>query len=241
MQSHMPEDDDVLPATYGTMNPGFNPMLDIPVSRSQPDDPTETSGGSRRDPSIKGATRDAEELAVITEVPPHETRLEDKLFDAVKVRPQVPESYFIPPEEIRRLVTIDSILSELQRCGIGFAQTELQQKAEEIARTARNLFAVLVCHELGECILDFLNEGVCDEDMPFVRVRLEKRDGRAGRGLFKLESRRHKGRVLKCMATTKWTRANLEGLLRDQCWVLEPKEQEGAQADEEGRASKPSG
>ncbi|KAE8443565.1 hypothetical protein EG329_001727 [Mollisiaceae sp. DMI_Dod_QoI] len=146
--------------------------------------------------------------------------LEGKLWDARIAWPAGRISYFIPYDDLQRLVTIDAVLIELRRREMVFKETELQDKADEILKTARKLFAALVCVSMGECILDFLNEGLNDKDMPFVRVELGNRN--LGVGAFRLESRRQPKKVLQCMSSSKWGRSRLEAFNRDQWWVLAP-------------------
>ncbi|KUJ14526.1 uncharacterized protein LY89DRAFT_142003 [Mollisia scopiformis] len=162
--------------------------------------------------------------------------LEVRLLRAQMALPRISEPYCIPQDNFDRVVNVDTILAELQRCGVTLAETELHEKTVEIFKYARKLFAALVCEGFGECILDFLEEGLCDEDMPFVRLELGGWDHRSRGAPFPiLESRRYKGKALKCVATGKWTRYHLANFSSQQWWVLAPEEQEKARAEERQR------
>lgn len=146
------------------------------------------------------------------------SQLATNLCNARITWPPGRESYFVPWDDIERLVTVNTVLAELQRCEVGLTQDELLEIVNTIVTTARKLFSTLVCQTSAEHIFNFLKEGLCDKDMPFVKVALQQQDPRAGS--FRLESRRHKGKVLQCMAQL--TRSELDGFNRDQWWVLAP-------------------
>lgn len=143
----------------------------------------------------------------------HESTLREKLY---KVRIEVPQNsyrYFIPADDLKLLVTPASISMELEERG----------KSEDVARSttgnimdsAPKLFAILVYLRHGELILDFLQEGIDDTHLPFIRS-----DQTPGAKDYKLCSRCSPGQPLNCME--RWDREMVDEFGRDQWCMLAP-------------------
>jgi len=144
--------------------------------------------------------------------------LEDQLWDVRIEWPENESRYFIPADELCRLVTVDSILCELKRSRIKKSDEELLDISKTIWKIAPRLFAILVCMGKGKCICSFINEGLEDNDLPFVRSEI-KTEGH-GAGSFKLRSKRALEVPIRCME--KWGRADITNFGRDQWWMLAP-------------------
>ena len=148
-----------------------------------------------------------------------ETTLEDQLWDARIEWPKAQNRYFIPVDEFRRLITVDSVLHELQRCRNDVSKEELWGIAARVWEFAPRLFAILVCLSKGECIGNFLREELNDGDLPFVRV--EGKETVPGRAVsFKFRSSRRSDKCIQCME--KWSRANMANFATNQWWMLAP-------------------
>ncbi len=151
-------------------------MLRVPSS--QPD-------GDSRPISFEAVTSDAETASRLkaqrlTPVPsvssssrsindrPSLSKLGEELLLAQIYLPDSWDS-FIPNDELQRLITHQSILTEL--CGEPEISTniDLEQYAQRILETAPRLFAALVCCGLPHFIDDFINERIDDTDIPFAR------------------------------------------------------------------------
>lgn len=144
--------------------------------------------------------------------------LEARLWDARIEWPLGQNRYFIPVDALSRLITLDSIKDELLRCNIVVPDGQLQDLPPRILKDACRLFAILVCLGMGQCIYNFLQEGLTDDDLPLIRAEVK---GKArATGSFKLRSHRQSGVPIKCMAS--WTRANTTAFDRDQWWMLAP-------------------
>jgi hypothetical protein len=166
--------------------------------------------GGQFDDGQAGEPPDLEEIQSQT--------LENQLWDAQIEWPKGQNRYFIPADEQLRLIKTESIITELRRCMISLTREQLLKSADQIFDGAPRLFAILVYMSKSDCILSFLDEGLSDDDLPFIRAEL-KGNG-LGTGSFKLRSRRHPTRRIKCMDS--WGRNAITSFDRDQWWMLAP-------------------
>jgi len=145
-----------------------------------------------------------------------ERTLRDDLCDARIEWPRNNNKYFIAVEDLRRLITVDSISAELARCNADFANHERRQKImEEISQIAWKLFAILVYVGQGHRIMDFLDENIDDTDLPFVRS-----DETSTSVNFKLCSKKKSSQPIKCMLL--WNMHLVNDFGRDQWCMLAP-------------------
>jgi hypothetical protein len=149
--------------------------------------------------------------------------LEERLWDARIEWPKGDNRYFIPADVLQSLVTVESIYSELVRCRIKMQRDEILDTSKRIWKAAPRIFAILVCMNKGRCIINFLNEGLEDEDLPFKRSEIKEIG--AGANNFKLRSRRHDGKRINSMSN--WGRSEITTFGRDQWWMLAPIFKEG--------------
>jgi hypothetical protein len=143
-----------------------------------------------------------------------ERTLRDDLCDA-RIELQ-PFRYFIAVDDLRRLITVDSISAELARCNAEFGNHERGQEImEKISQVAWKLFAILVYVEQGHRIIDFLDENIDDTDLPFVRS-----DETSTSVNFKLCSKKKSSQPIKCMLL--WNQRLVNDFGRDQWCMLAP-------------------
>jgi serine/threonine protein kinase len=145
-----------------------------------------------------------------------ERTLRHDLYDARIEWPRNKFSGFIAVEDLRRLITVDSISAELARCNADFGNHERGQKfIEKISQVAWKLFAILVYVEQSHRIIDFLDENIDDTDLPFVRS-----DENSTSGNFKLCSKKSPRQPIKCMLL--WNQRLVNEFGRDQWCMLAP-------------------
>jgi hypothetical protein len=129
--------------------------------------------------------------------------------------PQGSFRYFIAVDNFNNIVTQKSISVELERCGTRFPNDQVRdQTVEKIRKSAPKLFAILVCLQRGKFITEFLDEGIDDSDLPFVRS-----DNTDKSGHFKLCSGKLPEHPIKCM--TSWNQTHVNDFGRDQ-WCMLP-------------------
>jgi hypothetical protein len=83
--------------------------------------------------------------------------------------PKGRNTYFIPADDIRRLVTEGSILNELRCSNLDLPEALLREEARSACQSAYKLFAILVCANKSSSFHSFLKEGLCDDDLPFLQ------------------------------------------------------------------------
>jgi hypothetical protein len=83
--------------------------------------------------------------------------------------------YFIPINKLDELITLESIHKELGDRDIGLQSDQLKL-ARQICESGsvtqntprRKIFAILALMEKVDAIRDFIREGVCDSELPFI-------------------------------------------------------------------------
>jgi len=147
------------------------------------------------------------------------SELEELLVQARVEWPNGEDKYFVPIDEFERIVTVDTILAELERCHFELSHNDedsMRKFAETIFRTRPKLFTILayIGHPLS--IRDFLKEGIHDEHLPFLRHSTCSKNG-----IFRLFSERgNSDEAFKC--TESWDRRSVELLFREQWMFLAP-------------------
>lgn len=123
--------------------------------------------------------------------------------------------YFIANNDLRRLITPKSILRQMEM-ETGLGSTDIQQQtALVISERAHKLFATLVCLRLDRCIYGFLEEGIDDTDLPFVRLNSCDESRR-----FSLCSKKTPREPIKCMMA--WGRSDVREFAKTQWYMLAP-------------------
>jgi hypothetical protein len=144
--------------------------------------------------------------------------LEERLWNARIEWPVGGNQYFIPVDDLQRLLTTDSVIRELLRYQPGYLAGDLEDIAEKISRKCIRLFAILVCMDMGMYASSFLQEGLDDKDLPFVRSEIETE--RPGTGHFELRSKIHPDCPIRCMS--KWSKRQIATFSHEQWSVLAP-------------------
>jgi len=175
---------------------------------------TSEAGHPDRDSSVN-ANRDSIDNDSDENKSPERT-LRDDLCNAQIESPQGGHKWFIAVTDLIRIVTTESSLLELARCGVEFANDERRRgTAEKISKDAPRLFALLVRFKRGHQIMEFLEERIDDTHLPFVRS-----DKTAKSGSFKLCSKKSPDQPIKCM--TGWDQARVYDFGRDQWSMFAP-------------------
>lgn len=82
---------------------------------------------------------------------------------------------FLPSDQVEELITIDSVSEELKR--LGWTQEESQQRAHDVTdivstvremSSRQRIFAILCLQDKAAEIKSFVDEGVFDNDLPFI-------------------------------------------------------------------------
>lgn len=149
-----------------------------------------------------------------SETPANSNTLEEKLWDSRIEWPPHQMTYFIPLDEMKRLVTLDSILAELSRVEFRHDKLARGALATSISDQALKLFTILTAMSKSECVLEFLEEGLEDRDLPLTPMEQSSSKNKI------LCSRRKPGVAISC--TSNWRRSETEAFLRDQWWTLAP-------------------
>ncbi|KAI9036743.1 protein kinase domain-containing protein [Aspergillus affinis] len=96
------------------------------------------------------------------------THLRNSLREAVLECPVDGYKLFIPTLTLKRLIDEDTVRSILKE-GSLLALDRIEETTRHILQHSRKLFAILVDRDKTCCISDFLEEGIDDEDLPFIR------------------------------------------------------------------------
>ncbi|KAE9370825.1 kinase-like protein [Stipitochalara longipes BDJ] len=137
--------------------------------------------------------------------------LRERLCDVMIEAPPGSHRYFIPVDDLDRLLTGDTILKELR--DYGYNEEMVQSYSENILKSASRLFATLVYIRHGALILDFLHEGINDLHLPFTRSDMSSKN-------YKLCSRLRPGQPIKCIE--RCDRDLVDAFGRDQWYMLAP-------------------
>lgn len=80
--------------------------------------------------------------------------------------------YFIPVNILKKLVTEESVKTELRTIYPSLSDKKILSYTTSICQDAKKLFAILLCGVKTNYIANFLDEGITDQDLPFVRSYL---------------------------------------------------------------------
>lgn len=141
------------------------------------------------------------------------TELQYDFFAVRKEWPEEGNQYFIPASDLRRLVTVNTILNQLKASRPDLPEHELREKAEDACKSAYKLFAILVCANKSNKFYEFLDEGLCDADLPFGRSPDSGNNGY-------LCSSRNPHKIIKSMKC--WGLYQISNFSRDQWQMLSP-------------------
>jgi hypothetical protein len=208
----------------GTFDPGI--QLGATSSRNSPhnigpDGPSskdvyrvEVWSGQPINDSVTRVNDNTATIASAESASPKLPTLRDELGKAQIEWPQDSLVFFVPDDDLQRLVNPESVEAELERNNVKFETGEVRRNiAVQISATSKRLFATLVCVQLESLICQFLAEGIDDSHLPFVR---SEESGQT----FKFCSRRHPEKPIKCMEY--WDRYQVHSFGRTQWFMLAP-------------------
>jgi len=78
--------------------------------------------------------------------------------------------FWIPNNELERMITPEATKAELQRTLVYENPRDCEKTASSIVHQAKKLFAILVLLDRPAFIQTFLDEGITDEDLPLSRI-----------------------------------------------------------------------
>jgi len=147
---------------------------------------------------------------------PRHSELRDAIFAARVEWPPRRLRYFVPANALKSLLQPSTIADELHGYQMGsMSDQTISDLAQEISVKAPKLFAILVCLRLGHFILEFLEEKIYDELLPFERFYDKEKPGK-----WKLCSRRTPKHPIKSMS--EWDHSDIIDFDRDQWYLLAP-------------------
>ncbi len=148
--------------------------------------------------------------------------LQRQFFHARIEWPEDSNQYFIPADDLRRLVTIDCIVDQLRISCPDKSEEELQSMTEKACQSSYKLFAILVCANKSGDFCRFLGQELDDKDLPFLKVI-----GADGKWNGNLRSSRYPDKLIRPMDN--WGLYQVSNFSRDQWQMLSPifKESDG--------------
>lgn len=139
--------------------------------------------------------------------------MKEKLFKARIEWPVGQNRHFVPDDDLKRFLTRDAILTELDRCSEEFpSDNDRDTAADYIFGSAPRLFAILVSLKLGQHIGEFICEGLNDTHLPFKRSNKRANS-------FKL-CKNGATEPIECMKY--WDQEEITNFGRDQWCMLAP-------------------
>jgi hypothetical protein len=174
----------------------------------------EFGGGQLGSDSVARVNDNTAAIANTESTSPKLRTLRDELWEVQIESPPDSWIFFIPDDDLQRLVNPDSVEAELERNDVKFESGEVRRDtAVQISATSRKLFATLICLQRGHLICQFLAEGIDDSHLPFVR---SDEKGQT----FKFCSRLHPEQPIKCMEY--WELDRVHSFGRTQWFMLAP-------------------
>lgn len=162
--------------------------------------------------------------------------LKSKLLDALYdfEWPHGQDRYYIPVNFLEEYITVKEVSSQLSRDCPQLSSEQNDECAKAICAKAKRLYTILLCMNIeidkGHCILDFLEGGISDNDLPFLRSNHGTEPWAQAKGA-KLElctahhfntcfRHSHSGCGIKALES--WQAREVRVLSRDQWQVLAP-------------------
>ncbi|KAF4635972.1 hypothetical protein G7Y89_g2100 [Cudoniella acicularis] len=157
------------------------------------------------------------------------TTLGEKLEDARCEWVEGSNQWFVPISDINDLVTEENVAEALVDIYDGLTVAQVNSYSSLVCSTSKKLFTLLFCSSKRKYIRNFLDDGISDVDLPFVRCPRERGVGpqRSNRG-FDLCIAAHKNcdkashRDCGINAMASWSKKDITDLCRDQWIVLAP-------------------
>jgi len=138
--------------------------------------------------------------------------LKEQLHNARFEAADSPHAFFVPISFLEKFITVQ-LVAKVVFDGAGNSLDELE--AQKVARTvcvcARQLFATLVCVKRSVDIASFLEEGITDADLPFLRKH---------NAPIMFDLYRNNGTPIKAIGA--WKEKYRENFDRMQWWMIAP-------------------
>ena len=138
-------------------------------------------------------------------------------------------SYFLPINALNELVTYNSVAAELRRIDPKASDTQVSRHTSSICSSAMKLFTVLLCGTKSSYITKFLDDGITDRDLPFVRSYTTNGSNSDVQNLPFVLCKSDHDRCLKynhskcgIKAMAFWSQRDIRELCRDQWFVQAP-------------------
>jgi serine/threonine protein kinase len=153
--------------------------------------------------------------------------LQDRLYSSRIEWPLGQNKYFIPVDDLDSLITYENVKNELRRLGQSKREQDLSSYANIICSNAKKIFAVLLYVDRIEPIFRLIDDGICDEELPFTRCyKSSTADVMASAGPFTLCRRSRKchrranHRDCGIREITNWSQRAIGDFCRDQ-WLAQ--------------------
>jgi serine/threonine protein kinase len=135
-----------------------------------------------------------------------------KVLDAARISGLQAHTYFVPLNDLERLVTVTLIERIILDGHPNMKAAEARRYAEKTETSAKKLFANLAWQKKGATICALLDSGISDQNLPFQRKR--KRDGQMSLWLMKVKQH--------IQAFDEWESKDIEEFERTQWWMMAP-------------------
>jgi hypothetical protein len=137
--------------------------------------------------------------------------LKEQLEKAELECPKHHHDSLIPRSALEELITIPHVTADIQARDPDIDEAEAAKYAEVVCKCASRLYATLAYTKKGADIKGLLNEGVTDDDLPFVRKANEK---------TKFALNRKNGGAIETLDS--WTSKHLRKFDQHQWWMSAP-------------------
>ncbi|UQC90018.1 protein kinase [Colletotrichum lupini] len=151
---------------------------------------------------------------------------EDRLYMSFKTNPQT-HRQFLPKGQLNSLIRKQPVIQELKRKVPGVRRSSYERLASTIcdnhnpakenpnppSKSYQKVFAILVLIDMVPSIQGFIDEGICDQDLPLVKAA-------ENGGLFELRVGARRNYRLKTFLS--WTRVSIRNFEEYQWTILPP-------------------
>ncbi|KUJ21644.1 kinase-like protein [Mollisia scopiformis] len=144
--------------------------------------------------------------------------------------PRGQHGFYIPIDYLEKYVTVEAVSAQLLTDCPLLEPQKVADYAETIRAKAQKLYTILLCMDKGHCIADFLDGGISDINLPFLRsdhgtaasiqTPGTKHELCASNHFTTCEKHEHTGCGIKALES--WQSHAIRALSRDQWQVLVP-------------------
>jgi len=140
--------------------------------------------------------------------------LQGQLELALVLWPRGNEQFFIPINAQDRLLTAENIATEFERL---FPKLDWRTRSNYVSRicgSARKLFAILLVIDEGKSIIDFLEDGITDNDLPLLKYQ------KSATNIYTLRTKRRIDSPIPVIENWPWR--SVRYFYREQWWLNAP-------------------